>query len=468
MQNQRVLIVGTTSDYIDILRHKYPPKSLLFLTSPSIRENAAEERPELSEEIIFDLDIARGNLENLINSIQKHLQVYNISLIGIACFDCESMPLAADIARAFNLQYPSIEAVMACRDKSITRKLWHADRVPSPEYQRVSSAAQAVDFFRSQNLACVLKPVDSSGSERVFKCCTAKECESAYNIICKPQNSPDIIIETYSQGTEYSCDFIVDQTREWSINDSRIEKLYGATDIIPIRFARKIPAPVDFFGTTMAYQIVDFLSGNLSGNLSENVSIKDILPILSKAAKSLGITRSICMVDFIIKNRSDDINISNSADNFNSQENRDAAYNNLSLLEMAPRPGGDCLPWLIQHSMGIDIFKLTVDFACNTKPLFNKTTLFNIDTYNKSCNLVGLRIHADRSGTLKSIRTSKAALDSRVKEIFLKHKSGYKIVMPPQNYDSWNLGHIIFKPFENISCKSQCIELLSMLKVEII
>lgn len=481
MQTQRVLVVGTTSDYIDILRHKYPSKSLLFITSTAIRDKATEERPEPDEEILYDLDeVSDNSPKNLTNLIHQHLEHYNIFLKGITCFDCESMALAAHIASAFALSYPSIESIMACRDKSLTKKLWHENQVPCPEYAKVSSAAEAVDFFENQSRVassvCVLKPVDSSGSERVFRCSSAKECEDAYNIICKPQQSPDIIIETCVEGTEYSCDFIIingNLPLEQLKQKSDIIENHYINRVIPIRFTRKIPAPIPIFGTIMAYEMVDFLSENdnlfksafHTKNVSsflEDFSISTFLSVLERAAKSLGITTAICMVDFIIK----DGDILQKYDRKSETvQNFDPSWNRVSLLEMAPRPGGDCLPWLIQSSMNIDILKLTLDFACKQESIFNS------DTYNNNkttSNLVGLRIHANKAGILKSIDISVVKSDSRVKEVFIKHRPGHKITLPPQNYDSWNMGHIIFKPFEETPCKDQCLELLSLLKIEIV
>ncbi|MBF0573670.1 MAG: ATP-grasp domain-containing protein [Desulfamplus sp.] len=453
MQSQRILIVGTTSDYIDLLRKKYSTKELVFMTDSTIREKATEERPEPDEELLFSTPT-----QNVISLINNHIQLYGITLKGIACFDCESMALTAHIAASFNLPYPSIEAVMACRDKSKTRELWYAKGVPTPKYKRVNSAAQAVEFFKSvqsfnlslnqiknENLLdenkiykstpCVLKPIDSSGSERVFRCSTAHECETAYNLICKPQSSPDIIIETYVEGTEYSCDFIIGGTEELKNILGNREDVYEH-DVIPIRFTRKIPSPIPVFGTTMAYEIFDISSANIDKSY--------LISVLANGAKALGITQAICMVDFIV-----DVN------------------NKVSLLEMTPRPGGDCLPWLIQKAMNIDILKLNLDFACYSnqsfKQEFELKYLPHLDD-----KLIGLRIHAAQSGFLKSIDTKKVECDSRVREIFIKHKICHQITLPPENYDSWNLGHIIFKPFEDIPYKEQCMELLSMLKIDVI
>ncbi|MBF0469025.1 MAG: ATP-grasp domain-containing protein [Desulfamplus sp.] len=455
MQHQRTLVVATTSDYIDILRHKYPQKSLVFITSPAIRARAVEQSPPADEELLCELDSPKA----VIGSLRNHILTYGMTLKGVACFDCESMELCAHIASAFNLSYPSVGTVRACRDKSVTRKIWHANGVQTPEYARIRSEQEAAEFFEDAGSPCVLKPVDSSGSERVFRCTTSLECKEAYDIICAPQQSPDAIIETCVDGIEYSCDFII-----------------NGTDIIPIRFTRKIHSPIPVFGTIMAYEVVKFPHGNFSES--------DLLRLLSKAAQALGITRGICMVDFIVKSNGVDNSVSYGECHYGDSEsnNREiissticycdgsTQQDSIYLLEMTPRPGGDCLPWLIQKSMNIDILKLNLDVAGqgNMGKGYAGEDSFFLNPYPVFKPLVGLRIHADREGILNLIDMQTVSSDPRVMEVFIKHKAGHKIVLPPRDYDSWNLGHIIFTPFENIPCKDQCINLLSMLRTEMV
>ncbi|MBF0259077.1 MAG: ATP-grasp domain-containing protein [Desulfamplus sp.] len=487
MQQQRTLVVATTSDYIDILRHKFPEKNLLFITAPAIRAKAVEETPPADEELLCELDSSQTVIDNL----KDYILNYDITLKGVACFDCESMELCANIALAFSLPYPSVETVLACRDKSSTRKIWHSNGVKTPEYARVSSAEQSVKFFEDVKMPCVLKPVDSSGSERVFRCTTSKECEEAYAIISSPQNSPDIIIETCVDGIEYSCDFIINRTvnstqavdlatgvqikiGETSDTDRFVQVRETAYrhDVIPLRFTRKIHAPISVFGTIMAYEVVEFPAGNF---LEE-----ELLSLLAKAAATLGITRGICMVDFIVRSNSlssvinyGDCNYEDSSGSINyGTDNRSASLkrDSIYLLEMTPRPGGDCLPWLIQKSMNIDILKLNLDLARQSylEDTYSGTYKGFLNKPSLSKPLVGLRIHADQEGVLDSVNTQRVESDPRVVEVFIKHKSGHRIVLPPKDYDSWNLGHIIFNPYEDVPCKDQCINLLSMLKIELV
>jgi len=403
--HHKIAVVGTTSDYIDLLRKKAPGK-LLFITGASIRKKAREKAPDPEEEVLCDLSCP----EVVIEQLKAHLKSHNLVINGISCFDCESMALAAHLASALNLSYHSLNTIKACRDKSVTRDLWTQNDVETPQAQCIASAPAAMAFFTQMGMPCVLKPVDGSGSERVYRCDTALACETAYHTIRSLQEQVDVIIETFVEGNEYSCDFFIDHQ--------------GAR---PIRFTRKIHAPITVFGTIMAYELVDFPRGNISP--------KNFDRLLMKAARALGIKRGICMLDFIV------------------------TETGASLLEMTPRPGGDCLPWLIEKGMDLDILSLNITLGAQPDFQFQPSRRFS--------SLVGLRIHGHRAGTLKDIDTSRLMRDSRVREVYIKHKSGHVIQLPPEDYDSWNLGHILFKPSTFISCEQQCIHLLSLLDIDI-
>ncbi len=401
----KTAVVGTTSDYIDLLRKKLPEK-LLFVTGTPIRKKAREKAPDPEEEVLSDLSCA----DRVIDEVKAHLHTHDIALNGIACFDCESMSLAARMAESFNLSYHSLKTIESCRDKSITRRLWTENNVETPLAQRIGSALAAMDFFKKMGTSCVLKPVDGSGSERVYRCDTALECETAYHTICQGQPYNNVVIETFVEGNEYSCDFFMDHQ--------------GAH---PIRFTRKIHSPIPVFGTIMAYELVDFPRGN--------VSPKNFERLLMKAARTLGIKRGICMLDFIV------------------------TETGASLLEMTPRPGGDCLPWLIEKGMNLDILSLNISLSAQSDFKFQPSRRFS--------PLVGLRIHAHRAGTLKDIDYSRLMADSRVRDVYIKHKPGHVIQLPPEDYDSWNLGHILFKPSTLLSCETQSLQLLSLLNIDI-
>lgn len=402
---KKVLVVGTTSDYIHMIRLARPG-NVLFLTDYSIREQSKELPPHRNEEVLCDTDDPDKAVEKLI----EHIRSRGIAITGVACFDCESMKLAALAAQTLKLPYPPMDAIRACRNKFVSKKRWRAGGLRCPRGEKVTSESGAVEFFIKSENDCVLKPVDGSGSELVFCCKTADECKTAWKKIASscPPEKPVAIAEKHIRGTEYSCDFIVDESR-----------------VLLIRMARKLHVPGTVFGTTMAYELIDTLPGNIPHD--------DFISLLRQAAKALNVNKAICMLDFIVRG------------------------NAIYLLELAPRPGGDCLPWLIKKATGMDILSLTLDFV-QGRPVV-------VPPQIPVAGMVGLRIHSQKSGILKRIDTTRLENDPRIHEIYLKQQPGTSIELPPADYDSWNLGHILFKPYENDDLFKQCVALLSYVTI---
>ena len=81
--------------------------------------------------------------------------------------------------------------------------------------------------------------------------------------------------------------------------------------------------------------------------------------------------------------------------------------------------------------------------------------------------LIGLRLMAKKCGIIKNIGDRALRADSRVKELHLKRRPGQRVALPPDDYDSRLLGHVIFKPATTQSIEDECTELESKLSVEI-
>ena len=105
-----------------------------------------------------------------------------------------------------------------------------------------------------------------------------------------------------------------------------------------------------------------------------------------------------------------------------------------------------------------DTLILNLDFAQNRSILLQGT--------NGNHPHIGLRLHAKDAGTLKKIDTMRLITDPRICEINLPRVRGHVIRMPPEDYDSWILGHIIFEPYEGVDRESQCMEIFDQVAVE--
>jgi hypothetical protein len=416
----RALVVGTTADYIHWIRCACPGEAL-FLTDPAMRRNAAEPPPLPSEEVCCDLT----DYPSAQCALESHMGRHGLSLEGVACFDCESMELAAVLARRLALPFVSVEAVHNCRDKLRAKRLWRRHGLNTPVAAAVRCVDDAVRFFEQAGGPLVLKPARGSGSELVFKCDDAAACARSFDLIraelgrrrgYRMYASPllpesGIMAETVAEGNEFSCDFTVDKGR-----------------VGLIRLARKIKAPGRPFGTATGYL--------LPARLPEQVAAGTFARTLLQSATALGIDRAVCMLDFMLH------------------------QDRISLLELAPRPGGDCLPFLIKHGFGVDMLKLLLDF-CRRKQLPSGMPL-------DGKPLVGLRVHARKGGILKRVDTRSLERDARVEQISLTRGCGHRITLPPEDYESWLLGHVVFAPDASADVDVQCIGLLNKIAVEVV
>lgn len=418
-RNKRVLVVGTTSDYIDWIRKACPDRAL-FLTAPEIRKTALEDRPIDQEEVLSPLN----DIGQVKAGLMHHLEQWNQTLSGMACFDCESMELTSILASEYGLPYPSIDAIRLCRDKYISKQIWQENNIPCPATRPVNTFNEVIRFHATTQNGVVIKPFCGSGSELVFRCKTIKDCQDAFvtvkdglkkrasNALFKQTSSQDylMVAEEFIDGPEYSCDFVIE-------ND----------EITIIRMTRKIKSGNQPFGTITGYLIPSRLPGK-----PEQSKLEDIL---LNGAKCLGIKQGVCMVDFIVNDHQ------------------------IMLIEMTPRPGGDCLPFLLKESGNLDILKLTLDVA-EQKPLkLNGSISF--------APHIGIRIHAHKAGVLKGFNTDLLRGDKRIKHQYFIRKPGHVITMPPHDYDSWLLGHMIIEPSDNDYPETQCLLIAKRLGVDI-
>jgi glutathione synthase/RimK-type ligase-like ATP-grasp enzyme len=418
-QRTKVLVVGTTADYIDWIRLSCPGRAL-FLTDPTVRRQAPEPRPTPAEEIVCDLSDYGGARQ----ALEQCLSSEALRLNGIASYDCESMELAAVLAHEFALPYPSVQTVNNCRNKYLSKLLWQKHGLRTPRSMLIRSIADVAAFFREIGGPCVLKPLNGSGSELIFWCDSERACETGFEKIISglqerrtnrlykslSNDGPMILAEEYIKGNEFSCDFVIEN---------------GGVRVI--RITRKVISSTGAFGTARGYL--------LSASLPDGIDEQDLLQILYQSAAALGLDRAMCMLDFIIHE------------------------NQIVLLELAPRPGGDCLPFLLRRCWNLDLLKLFLDFSQH-RPL-----RIEIPSDPPAC--LGLRLHARHSGILKKIDASQLSNHARVRETYLCRKPGHLIRMPPDDYESWLLGHIIMEPDGHIELEAQCQTLVDKLVVEI-
>ena len=419
-KDSRVLVVGTTGDYIAYLHQHYGGRAL-FVTAATERAHTIYAPPDPCSEVTCRLD----DFAEVRAQLDRHLSRWNQELLGVTCYDCETLLLAADLAQHLRLPFPTPQAIVNSRSKLISKQLWRQAGLDCPRAEIVPSREAATRFAEDSGCPMVLKPLTGSGSELVFVCRNPAEAGQAFDYyrraIAERQShplyaavtggcpEPVALAEEFIAGPEYSCDFILDQGR-----------------VIVVRVAEKLKPAELPFGTTESYIV--------PGRLPQGVTAAEIGKVVGQAAIALGLARTLAMADFVI------------------QDGR------ICLLELTPRPGGDCLPPLIRHACGLDMLAAALDFAEGKNP--------SVTPWRTWRTLVGRRLFAPQSGRVTALDTAAILSDDRVCEVDLKRSVGHQVVLPPKDYNSWQLGYVIFEPHDLDNCDREGREIGSKLTLK--
>jgi biotin carboxylase len=175
MPEKRVLVIGTTNDYIRLLSECFG-KRVLFVTDVKDGNQRSDFVLGKNEEIICSL----SDRETTIAAVHDHLRHFEMEASGITCFDCESLLLAAHIAESLQLPFPSPDAVATSRSKYVSKELWQREGISSPRARLIWNVKDIVDFYNAAGCPIVVKPLTGSGSEFVSLCESQIDCMRAY------------------------------------------------------------------------------------------------------------------------------------------------------------------------------------------------------------------------------------------------------------------------------------------------
>ncbi|MBZ0167084.1 MAG: ATP-grasp domain-containing protein [Candidatus Omnitrophica bacterium] len=422
-ERRRILVVGTTFDYIDELRTRAPGR-LLFVTDTLERRRAGGHGLGPDEELLCPLDDA----DAVLTALLAHLERFAISIDGITCFDCESLSLTASLAAALALPFHSKDNIAQARSKYHSKACWRAGGVNCPEAALIHNTDELIRFWRTTGGDIVLKPVTGSGSEFVYRCTDEQSCASAFDILRTrlpehpnrrmyaaqglPGDGPSAVVgcaESFIGGVEYSCDAII------SDGELRI-----------VRLTQKRPFPHGDFGTVMSYQMLSSFPSRLPE--------RELMVTLKAAARRLGFYNAWFMADLKVEK------------------------DQISMLELTPRPGGDCLPPLIKAASGLDVLKAMLDFAEGLRVSLPPLTAYK--------PLVGMQCYATAAGRIRKLDPSKLNRLPNVLDIHLTGRKGDIVRLPPEDYDSRKLGYIIFHPLEGVPVDKQCLEIGQGIELE--
>ncbi|MBN1930478.1 MAG: ATP-grasp domain-containing protein [Desulfobacterales bacterium] len=400
-----VLVIGTTPDYVVRIQNSHPDTAFFILSEIFKKHDLLETIP--NRKMVF---APFENFRATLQVVNHFLNSERLRPCAIACFDCESLMIAARLALALGIKFALPTSISFCRNKFKAKRIWNSIGIPTPSGILAANLEETLNFFQANPAGIVLKPISGSGSELVFCCSSQTQVKESVDIIKEElyrrrthplyeslstsfsagydlDSCRSWVAEAFIAGPEYSCDFILDEGQ-----------------IRIIRTTGKIMAPDQTFGSVFAY--------TFPAEFPDGFAIEALMDTLKKAATALGFNWGHFMADFIIN------------------------HNTPIILELSPRPGGDSIPDLIQIASKKNILGVHLDFVCGKLDLSN----FPIKASNR---FASINLFIPEEGIIEHLDVSTLFAHREVKDVVLKKGVGDKITLPPSDYDNRLLGHCL-------------------------
>ena len=126
---------------------------------------------------------------------------------GITSFSLESaLPTLIYVANNLGLVTNSFECAKRLENKYTMRECFTANAISNPAY--IIAKTESELFNVNISFPCIVKPVDSGGSQGVTKVNNNEELENAFNRAIEYSRSGSVIIEQFIEGREFSVEYI--------------------------------------------------------------------------------------------------------------------------------------------------------------------------------------------------------------------------------------------------------------------
>lgn len=402
-----LVVVQPSVDYADRVRRA--GFEAVLVATPE----RALDLPEHSRVVAAELQ----DPDAVLAALQRYADQHHVVYGGIVCFVCEYLPLTARLARGLGLPYHSEEAIRTSRSKGSTAAAWKGAKVPTPASREVARLEDLLDFAARHPGPWILKPVDRSGSEWVLRVDRAGDLAEAdlrlTRGLTEPGAPPDqrvpYLVQTQARGREFGADLFLE---DGALRILRLTEKYlldepGLAGLVGAYYPARLAAP----------------------------ELARLESVFLQAALALEMARGIAMVDVILTEEGP------------------------CLLEMALRPGGDCLPDLCRRALGYDPVAAACRVALGRDPGPAATSAPE--------PLAALHLLADRSGTIRRLDFDRLLAHPAVVELLeIYHGTGEPLRCWPGSYDERIIASCLVRCADPRELPGLCRDLPGLIDLE--
>lgn len=136
----------------------------------------------------------------------------NPNLIITACLD-QPIPVACRVAKKLGLPFPYPETTaLQATDKELMKQVFVENGVLTPKHIILEHYYKDNEYLQRFNLPLIVKPVDSTGSQGVYKVSDSNQFDRFFLLAQKASQSRKVIIEEYIEGIELGIDCFVSES----------------------------------------------------------------------------------------------------------------------------------------------------------------------------------------------------------------------------------------------------------------
>ena len=314
-----------------------------------------------------------------------------LKIDGIVCYASDpAAPTAAYVAEKMGLPGQPYKSVEILSNKDLFRKFLTENNFNVPRARGYSSIDEAIKDFSNFKLPVMVKPVDSSGSKGVTKISDIKNLESAIKYALNFSRNKRFIIEEYVEKFGYQIagdGFSVDGKLVFRCFANEHFNLKAGNPFVPI-------------GESWPYNMPMHIHDKIH---NETQRLLDLLGMKTGAY------------------------------NFDVRIDKDE---NVILMELGPRNGGNLIAQVIEYATGVDTVKYTIESAmgkdCSDLKMVEPNGFW-------SCFMV----HSKKAGILKSVEFSDEFKKNNIVEFEMMYNKGDKV--DSFNGSNGTLGTMILK-----------------------
>ncbi len=98
---------------------------------------------------------------------------------------------------------PGVMASSIAMDKIMTKRLWRADGLPTPDWRLVASPDEAAQAFQALGAPMIVKPSREGSTLGLTRVTSIGQCEQAYRLAAR--FDPEVLCEQFIDGDETTC-----------------------------------------------------------------------------------------------------------------------------------------------------------------------------------------------------------------------------------------------------------------------